>query len=92
MALTSIVATIVPVLRKENWADARPASLTRGEKAVLVLVAAAYFLLALSYGPYYCLSFARYHGLRFAVTVSLFWLPILLGVSNIRTLVATICE
>lgn len=79
------------MLRKENWADARPASLTRGEKTVLALVAVAYFLLAVSYGPYYCLSFVRYHGLRFAITVSLFWLPILLAVSNIRTLAANRC-
>lgn len=48
-------------------------------------MAAAYFICAIAYGPYYCLSFLRVNGWRVAVTVSLFWLPILLGVSNICT-------
>lgn len=51
---------------------------------MLALAAALYFASVAFYPPYYCIQFVQTVGIRIAVSISLFWLPILLAAANIR--------
>lgn len=53
-------------------------------QAALALSAAIYFASVAFYPPYYCYRFIKTLGWRTAISISLFWLPILIMTANIR--------
>lgn len=72
----------VPVVRRSDWSTHKVTRLSRGEKAVLALVAALYFIVTAFYPAVYALSVLQAHKLH-ALALPPFWLVLLMAAMGI---------